>query len=135
MLLLVDFFDIILLQEMYTQTSPQFRDELHRDNLPSSLVKDKTLVTNFKIVLLMLFCKSSKGLSDVVVADHICSGENCSYYQIGDVFIYEKTGQVHVCDGTCREVIMDPTDKLLVCTISGQCFDRLLSPSKWSLML
>jgi len=38
MLLLVDFFNIIILQEMYTQAGPQFRDELHRHNLPSSLV-------------------------------------------------------------------------------------------------
>jgi len=35
-----------------------------------------------------------------------------------------------VCDDTCREVIMDPTNELLVCTISGHCFDRLLSPSE-----
>lgn len=39
--------------------------------------------------------KSKKGLSDTVVADHACSGETCSYYQIGDVFICEKTGLVH----------------------------------------
>jgi len=25
---------------------------------------------------------------------------------------------------------MDPTNELLVCTISGHCFDRLLSPSE-----
>lgn len=35
-----------------------------------------------------------------------------------------------VCDDTCREVIMDPTNELLVCTISGHCFDMLLSPSE-----
>lgn len=35
-----------------------------------------------------------------------------------------------VCDDTCREVVMDPTNELLVCTISGHCFDRLLSPSE-----
>lgn len=123
--------------------------------------------------------KSSRGLSDTVVTDHACSGETCSYYQIGDVFICEKTGQVHggehdlwqcfslfqllsiffgiqlypffwtvdynfclfinnnnvfisfvVCDDTCREVIMDPTNELLVCTISGHCFDRLLLPAE-----
>nr|AFK43582.1 unknown [Lotus japonicus] len=74
--------------------------------------------------------KSSRGLSDTVVTDHACSGETCSYYAIGDVFICEKTGQVHVCDETCREVVMDPTNELLVCTISGHCFDRLLSPAE-----
>lgn len=35
-----------------------------------------------------------------------------------------------VCDETCREVVMDPTNELLVCTISGHCFDRLLSPAE-----
>ena len=39
--------------------------------------------------------KSSRGLSDTVVTDHACSGETCSYYEIGDLFICEKTGQVH----------------------------------------
>ncbi|XLR35601.1 hypothetical protein S83_063501 [Arachis hypogaea] len=68
---------------------------------------------------------------------HRCSGNcsclfwgTCSYYEIGDVFICEKTGQVHVCNDTCREVIMDPTNELLVCTILGHCFDRFLSPSE-----
>ncbi|THG06940.1 hypothetical protein TEA_021417 [Camellia sinensis var. sinensis] len=33
-----------------------------------------------------------------------------------------------VCDDTYREVVLDPTNELLVCTISGHCFDRFLSP-------
>ncbi|CAL5434529.1 unnamed protein product [Camellia sinensis] len=74
--------------------------------------------------------KSSRGLTDKVVPNHDCSGETCSYYQIGDVFVCEKTGQVHVCDDTCREAVLDPTNVLLVCTISGHCFDLLLSPSE-----
>lgn len=39
--------------------------------------------------------KKSRGLSDVTVADHACSGVTCTYYQIADVFVCEKTGQVH----------------------------------------
>lgn len=35
-----------------------------------------------------------------------------------------------VCDDNCREVVMDPTNELWVCTISGHCFDRLLSPAE-----
>ncbi|CAL5409286.1 unnamed protein product [Camellia sinensis] len=69
-------------------------------------------------------------MTDKVVLDHDCSGETCTYYQIGDVFVCEKTGQVHVCDDTCREAVLDPTNELLVCTISGHCFDRLLSPAE-----
>lgn len=39
--------------------------------------------------------KSSRGLTDKIVVDHTCSGETCSYYQIGDAFVCEKTGLVH----------------------------------------
>ncbi|KAJ1396824.1 Herpesvirus UL92 [Sesbania bispinosa] len=97
--------------------------------LPSQL-KDDRIILDKTLADQVSSWKSSRGLSDKVVTDHACSGETCSYYQIGDVFICEKTGQVHVCDDTCREVIMDPTNELLVCTISGHCFDRLLSPSE-----
>lgn len=39
--------------------------------------------------------KKSKGLTDKVFSDHDCSGEKCSYHQIGDVFVCENTGYVH----------------------------------------
>ena len=39
--------------------------------------------------------KSRQGLTDTVVADHACSGETCSYHQIGDAFVCEKTGNIH----------------------------------------
>lgn len=32
------------------------------------------------------------------------------------------------CDDTCRESVLDPSNGLLVCPISGHCFDRLLLP-------
>ncbi|KAF5954355.1 hypothetical protein HYC85_007211 [Camellia sinensis] len=35
-----------------------------------------------------------------------------------------------VCDDTYREAVLDPTNELLVCTISGHCFDRFLSPAE-----
>ncbi|XP_019423723.1 PREDICTED: F-box protein SKIP31 isoform X2 [Lupinus angustifolius] len=95
-----------------------------------SLLNDDRILLDKTLADQVASWKSSKGLSDTVVTDHACSGETCSYYQIGDVFICEKTGQVHVCDDTCREVIMDPTNELLVCTISGHCFDRLLSAAE-----
>ncbi|KAE9596847.1 hypothetical protein Lal_00007528 [Lupinus albus] len=95
-----------------------------------SMLNDDRILLDKTLADQVASWKSSKGLSDTVVTDHACSGETCSYYQIGDVFICEKTGQVHVCDDTCREVIMDPTNELLVCTISGHCFDRLLSVSE-----
>ncbi|XP_073021046.1 F-box protein SKIP31-like [Primulina eburnea] len=88
------------------------------------IILDKTLADQISS------WKSSRGLSDTVEVNHACSGESCTYHHIGDVFVCEKTGNVHVCDDTCKEVVMDPTDELLVCTISGRCFDRLLSPSE-----
>ncbi|GMP29746.1 hypothetical protein CsSME_00004726 [Camellia sinensis var. sinensis] len=81
------------------------------------IILDKTLTDQVSI------WKSSRGLTDKVVLDHDCSGETCTYYQIGDVFVCEKTGQVH-------EAVLDPTNELLVCTIFGHCFDRLLSPAE-----
>ncbi|KAL5168802.1 F-box protein SKIP31 [Glycine soja] len=96
---------------------------------PSQL-KDDRIILDKTLADQVSSWKSSRGLSDTVVTDHACSGETCSYYHIGDVFICEKTGQVHVCDDTCRELVMDPTNGLLVCTISGHCLDRLLSPSE-----
>lgn len=76
--------------------------------------------------------RSSRGFTDDSVLGHVCSGRTCSYSQIGDVFLCEKTGRVHVCDDTCREVVLDQSSGLMVCTVSGQCFDRWLSPEEES---
>ncbi|KAH9607515.1 hypothetical protein KSS87_017445 [Heliosperma pusillum] len=95
--------------------------------LPSQ-VNDDGVILDKTVSDQVSLWKRSKGLSDKVVTNHTCSGEVCSYFQIGNVFICEKTGNVHVCDDTCKEVISDPVNELLVCTISGRCFDRLLSP-------
>lgn len=97
--------------------------------LPSQL-KDDWMILDKSVADQITTWKKSKGLTDKVFSDHDCSGETCSYYQIGDVFVCEITGYVHVCDDTCKEVILDPDNELLVCTISGHCFDRLLSPSE-----
>ncbi|GAQ85376.1 hypothetical protein KFL_002320100 [Klebsormidium nitens] len=63
-------------------------------------------------------------------AGHVCSGQRCSYHRIGDVFICERTGNIHVCDETCREMVSDPASDLLVCGISGRCFDRWVTPAE-----
>ncbi|XP_022981027.1 F-box protein SKIP31-like [Cucurbita maxima] len=95
--------------------------------LPSQ-VQDDQIILDRTVADQVSSWKSSKGLADKIVIDHTCSGETCTYYQIGDAFVCEKTGLVHVCDDTCREVIMDPDDEQLVCRISGHCFDNLLLP-------
>lgn len=53
------------------------------------IILDKTLADQVSI------WKSSRGLTETAVPNHACSGENCTYYQIGDVFVCEKTGNVH----------------------------------------
>ncbi|XP_076959328.1 F-box protein SKIP31-like [Bidens hawaiensis] len=97
--------------------------------LPSQL-KDDWMILDKSVADQVSIWKKSKGLTDKVFSDHDCSGERCSYHQIGDVFVCENTGYVHVCDDACKEVVLDPDNELLVCTISGHCFDRLLSPSE-----
>ncbi|OEL31136.1 F-box protein SKIP31 [Dichanthelium oligosanthes] len=72
--------------------------------------------------------KSSRGLTDESVKGHSCSGNTCTYTQIGDAYICEKTGRVHVCDDACREFVLDQSSGLLLCTISGHCFERWLCP-------
>lgn len=58
-------------------------------------VNDDGIILDRTVADQVSMWKSSKGLTDKVVADHACSGEICTYYQIGDVFVCEKTGQVH----------------------------------------
>lgn len=53
------------------------------------LILDKTVADQVSM------WKTSKGLTDSAAVDHACSGETCTYYQIGDVFLCEKTGNVH----------------------------------------
>lgn len=97
--------------------------------LPSQ-VNDDGLILDKTVADQVSLWKRSKGLTDKVVTDHACSGEKCTYYQVGDVFVCEKTGQVHVCDDNCREAVMDPANMLWVCRISGHCFDNLLSQAE-----
>ncbi|CAN1143925.1 F-box protein SKIP31 [Linum perenne] len=118
-------------------------------------VKDDNILLDKTVADQISIWKNRRGLTDSVVVDHNCSGNTCSYYQIGDVFVCEKTGNVHgrmllcfmfkvvyfvslslilkyayssvsVCDETCRENITDPSNELMVCTISGRCSDILL---------
>ncbi|MQL90166.1 hypothetical protein Taro_022747 [Colocasia esculenta] len=86
-----------------------------------SVMLDKTVAEQVSI------WKSKRGLNDELIGDHACSGDTCTYTQIGDVFVCEKTGRVHVCDDTCREIILDQLNGHFVCTISGRVSDSWLS--------
>ncbi|KAI4312865.1 hypothetical protein MLD38_037655 [Melastoma candidum] len=97
--------------------------------VPSQVNEDRTTLDKTLADQVSIW-KRSRGFSDNVDPDHSCSGETCTYHQIGDVFVCEKTGNVHVCDDTCREIVTDPTNELLVCRVSGHCFDRMLSPAE-----
>ncbi|KAJ3672564.1 hypothetical protein LUZ60_007285 [Juncus effusus] len=101
-----------------------------------SLILDKTISDQVSL------WKSKRGFdnnnnnnnddSEELMRGHNCNGNLCTYGKIGDVFICEKTGRVHVCDDTCREVVLDQSSGMLVCTVSGRCFDRWLSPDEES---
>ncbi|KAM1021199.1 hypothetical protein ACFX13_043077 [Malus domestica] len=98
--------------------------------LPSQ-VNDDGIILDITITDQVFMWKSSRGLTDKVEADHACSSEKCTYYQIGDVFVVRILARFMViCDDNCREVVMDPANELWVCTISGHCFGRLLSPEE-----
>ncbi|KAG5589234.1 hypothetical protein H5410_039748 [Solanum commersonii] len=115
------------LKEYYIQMQAAKRSQVP---LPS-LINDEHMILDKTVADQVSIWKNSKGLGDNVVNGHACSGETCAYHQIGDVFVCEKTGNVHVCDDACREVVLDPTNGLLLCTISGHCFDSmLLSPDE-----
>lgn len=113
-------------KEYYIQMQAAKRSQVP---LPSQVNDDRILLDKTVADQVSMW-KSSRGLTDKVFTDHACSGFSCSYYHIGDVFVCEKTGNVHVCDDTCREVVMDIANQVLVCTISGHCFDRLLWPTE-----
>ncbi|KAM5565302.1 hypothetical protein ABKV19_019365 [Rosa sericea] len=115
-------------KEYYVQMQAAKRSQAP---LPSQVkVNDDGLILDKTVADQVSIWKRSKGLTDKVVTDHTCSGEKCTYYQVGDVFVCEKTGQVHVCDEFCREAVMDPSNMLWVCRISGHCFDNVLSPQE-----
>ncbi|KAK9803959.1 hypothetical protein WJX72_008184 [[Myrmecia] bisecta] len=60
-------------------------------------------------------------------AAHGCPGR-CSFRQLGpSAFVCERTGWAHVCDDACRERIVDEATDMLVCPISGRCFERMMT--------
>ncbi|CAM6108221.1 unnamed protein product [Calypogeia fissa] len=91
-----------------------------------SQVRDDLVVIDMTVADHITEWRRNHHLPDVYLDHHLCSGRTCSYNQIGDIFLCEKTGRAHVCDDTCRETILDPSNELLVCTVSGRCFDRWL---------
>ncbi|XP_051199165.1 F-box protein SKIP31 isoform X2 [Lolium perenne] len=95
--------------------------------LPSEVNDDK-IILDKTVADQVSSWKSRRGLTDDAVKGHSCSGSTCLYTQIGDAYICEKTGRVHVCDDACREFVLDQSSGLLVCTISGHCFERFLCP-------
>ncbi|CAN8267437.1 unnamed protein product [Cochlearia groenlandica] len=109
-------------KEYYIQMQASKRSQAP---LPSQMVDDRIILDKTVLEQVSLW-KKSKGLTDKVVIGHACSGTKCSYHQIDDVFICRETGNIHVCDDNCKEVIYCPESGVMVCTISGLCSDTLL---------
>jgi hypothetical protein len=110
----------------YTQMQAAKRSQAP---LPSQ-VKDDYIILDKTVADQVSNWKSKMRLNDKVASDHTCYGETCTFHKIGDVYICEKTGLVHVCDYTCKAVVLDTSNMLFVCTISGRCFDNIMSPSE-----
>lgn len=111
-------------KEYYIQMQAAKRSQVPR---PSEVNDDKVMLDK-TVADQVSSWKNSRGLTDEAVKGHSCSGNTCSYTQIGDAYICEKTGRVHVCDDACREFVLDQSSGLLLCTISGHCFERWLCP-------
>lgn len=58
-------------------------------------VKDDRIIIDKTVGDQVSLWKSSKGLTDNVLTDHACSGDLCTYHQVGNLFVCEKTGYVH----------------------------------------
>ncbi|XP_024525483.1 F-box protein SKIP31 [Selaginella moellendorffii] len=91
-----------------------------------SQIKDELGVFDPSIADQVTQWRRSHKLSEVYSGSHTCSGRTCSYHQIGDVYICEKTGCAHFCGDACREIVMSPNYN--VCKISGRCFDPCVFP-------
>ncbi|XP_074584549.1 F-box protein SKIP31 [Curcuma longa] len=109
-------------KEYYIQMQAAKRSQAPLPSQVDDRVLDRTVAEQVSM------WKKSRGLTDDAANGHACSGNTCSYSQIGDAFICERTGCVHVCVDNCREAVFDAISGFMVCTISGQCFDRLLDP-------
>ncbi|KAG2608448.1 hypothetical protein PVAP13_4NG320400 [Panicum virgatum] len=79
-------------REYYIQMQASKRSQAP---LPSEVNDDKVILDK-TIADQVSTWKSSRGLTDESVKGHSCSGNTCSYTQIGDAYICEKTGRVHV---------------------------------------
>ncbi|XP_028085366.1 F-box protein SKIP31-like [Camellia sinensis] len=80
-------------KKLYIQISYVQMQAAKRSQTPlPSQVNDDRIILDKTLTDQVSIWKSSRGLTDKVVLDHDCSGETCTYYQIGDVFVCEKTG-------------------------------------------
>ncbi|GLJ43330.1 hypothetical protein SUGI_0899990 [Cryptomeria japonica] len=113
-------------QKYYIQIQAAKRSEAPS---PTKLEEDLTLAVTTVDDQISQW-KQSCGLPDVFTGDHVCSGSTCTYSQVGNFFLCENTGCVHVCDHTCQETVYDTSNQLLVCTISGRCSQQWISTSE-----
>lgn len=111
-------------KEYYIQMQAAKRSQLPSQDHDDRIFLDTTVADQVSI------WRNKRGFTDESVKGHNCSGRSCTYSHFEDVFLCDKTGRVHVCDDTCREAVWDQYSGHLVCTISGQCFERWLFPEE-----
>eukprot|EP00887_Chlorella_sp_A99_P003176 scaffold9.g3176.t1 len=70
--------------------------------------------------------RASHGLPEGGCAEHACAGggTRCAWEQLGlDAFICRASGYLHHCGEACSERVLDAEASVLVCPISGRCFE------------
>eukprot|EP00270_Netrium_digitus_P019681 TRINITY_DN7824_c0_g2_i1.p1 TRINITY_DN7824_c0_g2~~TRINITY_DN7824_c0_g2_i1.p1 ORF type:complete len:230 (-),score=69.99 TRINITY_DN7824_c0_g2_i1:311-910(-) len=127
------------MREFVRNTGSEFREyfvqmqaaKRSRAPLPEQVEDDLVMVEASLAELIQEWRQQQQHLIEHLYAgNHVCSGRQCSYHRIGNVFLCERTGKAHVCDDGCKETVLDADTQLLVCSVSGRCFDRWLTPQE-----
>jgi hypothetical protein len=70
-----------------------------------------------------------RSLGDGADMRHACSYKTCTYHQISNSFICERTGRVHECGDMCGERVVRSSPAGLTAQHSYSSIDRMLKSS------
>jgi hypothetical protein len=86
------------------------------------ILVQEVLVCTPRLVMLIFVRRLVVCMVYIWISSHTVWSDVIAYAWI-DLFLLFS-----VCDDACREFVLDQSSGLLVCTISGHCFERFLSP-------
>jgi len=74
------------------------------------------------------------GKPDTVAFHRCVSGgqpaQCCKYVRVGEAMVCKSSGWAHFCDDTCSERIVTSSTGMMVCPISGRCFETLMTEAE-----